>query len=381
MAILEKFVTPKILNPDYAFSGSGKYKCPQNSDTATVAEWRDFVSALPLTEQPEIFGMHDNANITFMSQESEKVLNVVLSIQPREVGGGGGKSSEEIVADIASVQESRLPVLLSEEGAHPLSFEIKQDTGLMSSLGTCLSQEMSRFNLLLNQLQFTLKELQLAIKGIKVMTNELDGMFNSLFNNQVPSLWTKDGIGYPSLKPLNSWFEDMLLRVGFFSDWISGGIPKAFWVSAFYFPQGFLTSVLQGHSRANMIPVDQLSFEFAMQETEDPDKIDGYPEQGIYIHGLFMDGAAWDYQDMVISDQEFGVMFVRAPVINFIPFQDKKPNLEKFIMPVYKTSVRAGTLSTTGHSTNYVLSIEIDTQQSPSYWILKGAALLTMLND
>ena len=42
------------------------------------------------------------------------------------------------------------------------------------------------------------------------MTGELDDMFNSLLNNSVPNLWNKDGIGYPCLKPLNSWFEDRI---------------------------------------------------------------------------------------------------------------------------------------------------------------------------
>ena len=45
------------------------------------------VAGFPLAEQPEVFGMHDNANISFMSQEAEKVLGVVLSIQPREARG------------------------------------------------------------------------------------------------------------------------------------------------------------------------------------------------------------------------------------------------------------------------------------------------------
>ena len=79
----------------------------------------------------------------------------------------------------------------------------------------------------------------------------------------------------------------MILRFDFFRDWIEGGIPIAYWISSFYFPQaslktppsrhnacaimcplvqGFLTSVLQGHSRKELIPVDQLSFEFVMQD-------------------------------------------------------------------------------------------------------------------
>jgi len=381
LAILEKYVTPDILTPGYNFSESGLYRCPDNSDTADLESWRKFVQTFPLTETPEVFGMHDNANISYMSQEAEKVLGVVLSIQPREAGGGGGKSPEDIVTELAIDQESRLPPALSFDNAHPDSFRIQEETGLMTSLGTCLTQECARFNRLLDQMTATLKQLQKAVKGIIVMTGELDDMFNSQMNNAVPEIWTKGGIGYPCLKPLNSWFEDMILRFDFFRDWVDGGIPIAYWISSFYFPQGFLTAVLQGFSRNQLIPVDQLSFEFAMQDTADTKDLEGYPEEGIYIHGLFMDGAAWNYTDMVMDDQQFGTMFVKCPIINFIPWQDKKPNPDKYRIPIYKTSVRAGTLSTTGHSTNFVMPMEVETEMEPSYWTLKGAALLTMLND
>mmetsp|Transcript_1422 Transcript_1422/g.4304 ORF Transcript_1422/g.4304 Transcript_1422/m.4304 type:complete len:1452 (+) Transcript_1422:2-4357(+) len=381
LAILERYVTPSILKEDYKFSESGNYRCPVDSNGMTVEGWRDYVKAWPLAEQPEVFGMHDNANISYMSQESEKVLNVVLSIQPREGGGGGGKSSEETVLDLAREQEERLPVKLSDENAHPSSFAIVEETKLMISLGTCLTQEYGRFNKLLSQVTSTLAQMQKAIKGIIVMTGELDDMYNAMLNNQVPNIWTKGGIGYPSLKPLSSWFEDMILRFDFFRDWIDNGEPDAFWISSFYFPQGFLTSVLQGYSRKEMIPVDQLSYEFNIQPTDDPEELDGAPAEGIFVHGLFMDGMAWDYEEMVIADQDFGVMFVKCPVINFIPWQDKITSKDKYSCPLYKTSVRAGTLSTTGHSTNYVLSIEMESVEERSYWILKGAALLTMLND
>ncbi|CAK8992470.1 unnamed protein product [Durusdinium trenchii] len=166
LAILEKYVTPKILEPDYKFSDSGTYRCPDNSDVADIEQFRKFVASFPITEQPEVFGMHDNANISFMSQEAEKVLSVVLSIQPREAGGSGGKSSEEMVLEIASDQELRLPDKLSTENAHADSFAMSEETGLMTSLGTCLSQEMSRFNRLLSQMSLTLKQLQKAVKGI-----------------------------------------------------------------------------------------------------------------------------------------------------------------------------------------------------------------------
>jgi len=45
---------------------------------------------------PEVFGMHDNANITFELKESKNALDTILSIQPRDTGGAasGGKSTD-----------------------------------------------------------------------------------------------------------------------------------------------------------------------------------------------------------------------------------------------------------------------------------------------
>ncbi len=43
------------------------------------------------------------------------------------------------------------------------------------------------------------------------MSQELDGMYYNLLNNQVPSAWVK--IAYPSLKPLASWMRDLKERV------------------------------------------------------------------------------------------------------------------------------------------------------------------------
>jgi dynein heavy chain len=104
------------------------------------------------------------------------------------------------------------------------------------------------------------------------MSAELDSMYQSLLNNQVPALWSAKA--YPTLKPLASFYQDMIQRIAFFRSWFDlepGIAPKSYWMSAFFFPQGFLTSVLQTFSRKNQTPIDVLGFSFKFLSLTDPE--------------------------------------------------------------------------------------------------------------
>ena len=81
----------------------------------TLDQYREKVDELPDFEQPEVFGMHDNANITFQLQESKLGLDTILSIQPRDSGTGGGaeKSTDDIVKEMAVYFIDKLPFILN----------------------------------------------------------------------------------------------------------------------------------------------------------------------------------------------------------------------------------------------------------------------------
>lgn len=238
MAVLSIYMTPKILEDSYAFSESGVYRAP--SGTPKLLDVMEYFNNLPAYDDPEVFGMHDNANVTFNTNESLGLMATLLSLQPRSTGGGaGGLSSDDIVVDLATAFEGRCPDLLLEENAGPTTFVV-QSNGLLTSLAICLSQEMVKFNRLIRRLRSSLVDIKKAIKGLIVMSADLDALYTAFLNNQLPPIWEQ--VSFASLKTLASWFLDLTFRVHFMRTWLTQGQPKAFPLPVFFFPQVFTCS-------------------------------------------------------------------------------------------------------------------------------------------
>ncbi len=114
-----------------------------------------------------------------------------------------------------------------------------------------------------------MEDLKKAIEGVIVMSNEGDEIFNSLLINRVPLSWAK--ICYSSHKPLSSWFDDLLERIEFMRGWLANGHPTSFWISGMFYPQGFITGVLQNHARETKIPVSEISFQHKVLDKQSSD--------------------------------------------------------------------------------------------------------------
>lgn len=52
-----------------------------------------------------------------------------------------------------------------------------------------------------------------------------------------------------------------------------------------------------------------------------------------------------------------------------------------YLWPLYKFLSRAGTLSNTGHSTDYVLYVELPNDVDESVWIKEGVAMFLWLKQ
>jgi len=207
----------------------------------------------------------------------------------------------------------------------------------------------------------SLTALQRALKGLVVLSAELEAMGNALYDQRVPGNWQAKA--YPSLKMLAAWFNDLLERLSFLDSWISNGPPPAFWVSGFFFPQGFMTANLQNHARKYNLPIDTVSNGFRMLP-EELKQITAKPTDGCYIHGLFSEGARWDKKKESFVDPRPKELFAKMPVIHLVPEQFREqPTGGIYRCPVYKILSRTGVLSTTGHSTNFVFWLDVPSTQ------------------
>jgi dynein heavy chain len=46
--------------------------------------------------------------------------------------------------------------------------------------------------------------------------------------------------------------------------WLTRGAPPSYWLSGFFFPQGFLAGILQTYARKYNHPIDELKFDFVV---------------------------------------------------------------------------------------------------------------------
>eukprot|EP00656_Telonema_subtile_P050554 TRINITY_DN6578_c0_g1_i2.p1 TRINITY_DN6578_c0_g1~~TRINITY_DN6578_c0_g1_i2.p1 ORF type:complete len:183 (-),score=20.04 TRINITY_DN6578_c0_g1_i2:144-692(-) len=176
--------------------------------------------------------------------------------------------------------------------------------------------------------------------------------------------------------------RDLIARINFINGWCVNGAPGSFWLSGLFFPQGFVTGVFQTHSRKHGIPIDCIKFRFhAQPHTDDPSSIGEKISSGVCCHGFFLEGAAW--KEGQLRESSPGTLHVPLPPLHFEPALVTEPEAPgMYECPLYKTSTRAGILSTTGLSTNFVINLQLPTPQSvpASHWVDRGVAALCMLD-
>lgn len=259
--ILKTFLSVKVLDDNYAYSSTGMYKCPMDEK---LEHFQMYCQNMPFDDDPEIFGMHENANLVYQTKESKFLIKTILEGQPRQSSGSGSNASsssntDDLVLTIIEDISKKLATKIITDSGCPDLFKL-DDKNRVPSLTTVLLQEIERYNGLLSIVHDSLYNLKKAIQGFVVMSESLEDVFNALQFNNVPNMWSNKG--YLSTKSLGYWIIDFQHRIDYIQMWISNGLPCSSWISGLFFPQSFLTGTLQTHARIHNLPIDSLKIDF-----------------------------------------------------------------------------------------------------------------------
>jgi dynein heavy chain len=356
------WLRPEVANLNFKFADG--YTIPQAGEEKEKSKYEEFIDKLPAIDSPSVFGLNANADITYRTEESKSVLSTILDIQPKESAGSGGETREDKVKKIADNLLSRLPADFTRD---QINDGIKRLGGTFkNSLNVFLRQEVDRLQILITATRKTLLELKLAIDGTIIMSPALQDALNNLHDGRVPRAWNK--ISWHAAT-LGLWFTELTGRHEQLFNWLTVDRPKSFWLAGFYNPQGFLTSVQQEVTRNKQgWALDDVILKTEVTKLEKSD-ISSAPEEGVYLHGLYLEGAGWDKKNCRLDEAKPKILYSELPVVYISAQTDqKKANKKSYACPVYRNKTR--------NDLTYIFSVDLNCEDK-AFWKLRGVALLT----
>ncbi|XP_052234681.1 dynein axonemal heavy chain 2-like isoform X14 [Dreissena polymorpha] len=363
--IADFFNDNSINTPFFQLSTLVTYYIPKDGP---LSSYKEYVSMLPNIDHPEAFGQHPNADIQSQIQETRLMFDTLLSLQP-QISSVAGESREDKVLELSANIYKQIPENIDYDNT------VKILSIDPSPINVVLLQEIQRYNALLVEIRKSLKDLDMGIQGLVVMTVELESIFICIYDGRVPPSWLK---AYPSLKPLAAWTRDLVQRLDQLEKWATTAHPpNIFWMSGFTFPTGFLTAVLQLSARLNNVSIDSLSWEFSVMTVDDTN-ITGPPKDGVYIKGLFLQGAGWDKKNQCLIEATPMQLVCQIPTIHFKPVENKKKVTKGiYTCPCYYFPNRTGSMG----RPSFIVATELKSgDKSPDHWAKRGTALLMSLD-
>ncbi|XP_063254262.1 dynein axonemal heavy chain 5-like isoform X4 [Prinia subflava] len=338
----------------------------------TVEDYLQYIEQLPVIDTPEVFGLHPNADITYQTNLANETFGTIVSIQPKDSSTRGGETREAVVQCLADEMLEKLP---PDYNPHEVKARL-QKMGAFQPMNIFLRQEVDRMQLVISRVRTTLTQLKLAIDGTIIMSEELQDALDNIYDARIPKLWFR--ISWESTT-LGFWFTELLERNQQFSSWLQDDRPNQFWLTGFFNPQGFLTAMRQETTRMNLAKGWELDSVVLCSEVTKMMKEDvvGPPPAdigGVYIHGLFLEGAGWDRRNSRLVESAPKVLFTSLPVVHVYavsttaPNNPREPQGNVYSCPVYKKPRRT--------DLTYIFSLYLKTVQNPDHWTLRGVALL-----
>jgi len=320
-------------------------------------------------------------------------------------GGGGDGGVKSIMQDLTERLPENYELIMINIRAKPLLSD-----PALGPYVVCALQECTRMNVLLSEIRRSLIELDKGLKGQLNMSDSMEDLVTAMKINQWPGrnpfaqcAWEK--YAWPSKKGLISQFMDMLNRYKQIEEWSTEFItPISVWLPGLFNPMAYNTAVTQVTARRTGNALDKMATETHVTTMTTPDKSKypdlaemKAPEDGAYVHGLFIEGARWPVGDEVEESEEVGwtvcggclmesklkellpnmpLVYVKAVSVQ-TSWEPSSVGYLRHLDDIYEAPVYV----TTFRGPTYVFLATLKTADPKSKWVLTGTAVVMQTDD
>eukprot|EP00002_Diphylleia_rotans_P028875 TRINITY_DN5840_c0_g1_i3.p1 TRINITY_DN5840_c0_g1~~TRINITY_DN5840_c0_g1_i3.p1 ORF type:complete len:4482 (-),score=987.95 TRINITY_DN5840_c0_g1_i3:157-13602(-) len=359
----EMWMSKKVTEPNFYFHSTA-YSVPKANDISKI---RASIDELPNNDSPELFGLHPNTDITFRTNQVRTLLATLLEVQPKDVSINttAFASREELLVRMIDDLLTRFPADFNMEDVRE---KMTKKLGGPKPINVLLLQEIERLQAVLSMVRSNASDLRAALCGTAPLTSDLLDVANSLAESRIPTAWLR--ISWPA-SSLPSWFVGITQRIDQMNSWLATGRPVVVWLGGFFNPLGFMTAMKQDAVRRKpnwaledvVILVEILS--------KEREEIRAPPEEGVYVYGLYLDGAAWDKKANRLVDLPPRNTFSALPValLTAVNVTDMKREQTNYACPCYKSPLRG--------MQNFLTEVDLRCEEDPYKWVMRGVALIT----
>jgi len=318
------------------------------------------ITALPMTQVPPVFGLHPNAEITYLTNGVREMCEGLMAMQVGGAGGGDGISREDYISGLATDIQKQVP----EEEVKFLKDDVPSPTEVV------LLQEIERYVKLSTRMYSTLVDLKRAIVGEIGMTMELEALGTALFDGRPPDEWKAKSP--QTTRPLGSWMEQYTERYVQYKKWAEQGDPAVYWLSGLHVPESLLSALVQATSRRKNWALDKSTLYTTVTKIRDWKSVKTALVDGGYMRGMFLEAASWDLQKGCVIPQKPKELVIEMPLIEVIPVEANRLKIRDSLpTPVYVTPLRRNAMGV-----GLVFTANLHTKEHLSIWVLQGVALV-----
>ncbi|KAJ3276077.1 Dynein heavy chain 1, axonemal [Terramyces sp. JEL0728] len=274
----------------------------------------------------------ENVYMLMESQKSQKVLQAYQKIYPNE-NGKIERGSHSFHLLLPALKEFCSRLVLEQKHSWSKNTDTKVTKTVVhkdktrlypKSMDLFAKENFILYKAMLQYISSSVSGLISQLEGEEIIDPAGIKMAKEIANDIVPSVWLSSGKCYATALTFSAWAADFVARLSFTRSWFTikyegkkGVSTKMIYydITKLFKPEDFLPAMLLDSSVLMNEPVENIEIETVLVSERQKTP----PDRGVYVSGLYLYGAAFDFHKNVIKGVRPSELAVKMPSIWIFP--------------------------------------------------------------